>query len=437
VLKGLLMLAVISHGAAGRAAASPPPSRVVINEITANPEGGAGAHCPEDRNEFVELFNRSDDTIDLQGWRFTDFDQRDTLCAWTDTMLRNKYAHVRTHTTLILPHSYALIMDPEYTDSQPRGGCVQPYRLTDRLLIVRPGNTTIGNGLSNDDPLMLWSPDSTEISTFGVSARTTVIPCDAGDGISWERTFPDAADDDTTWYRSRDPTGSTPGKMNSITTYRNLTCTQLLYYPLSFNAEIPETLAVSVRNSGRSLVTDWSVRVFWDRNQNDGEDGGELIALMPGRELPIGQETTLTGQWLVPEPGRYSVVAELRCAGDQDSSDNRQTASVSLTAAGQAFSLGSDRFGPNLRTGPDSLVVVYGLPDAKGYLSVRAYDLDGRQRAQLFEGRIQNKDGRLVWNGADKAGTLLPIGLYVIALEYKSGRNVILQKKTVVLAKGR
>ncbi|MBS4015303.1 MAG: lamin tail domain-containing protein, partial [Candidatus Latescibacteria bacterium] len=48
-------------------------SRIVINEVMANPRGVTGAGYPEDRNEFVELFNVSQETVDVCGWRITDF----------------------------------------------------------------------------------------------------------------------------------------------------------------------------------------------------------------------------------------------------------------------------------------------------------------------------------------------------------------------------
>ena len=89
-------------------------SRVVVNEVMADPKGtDEHVHSPRHRNEFVELLNASDDTIDLQGWRVTDFHVVDTLQAWTDTLIRVKYgARVRTNSTLLYPHAFAVILVP-------------------------------------------------------------------------------------------------------------------------------------------------------------------------------------------------------------------------------------------------------------------------------------------------------------------------------------
>jgi hypothetical protein len=411
--------------------------RVAINEVMANPEGSAGAHHPEDRNEFIELYNLSDDTIDLQGWCLTDFDAVDTICAWTDTMIRVKYPHVRTHCTTIMPHYYALILDPEYTDPAPESGYVQPYRFSDRLLLLKPGNTTIGNGLANSDPIMIWSPDSSEVSAFGCGEGGESLPHDAGDGISWERTSPDAPDCDTCWYRCRDTAGSTPGRANSIATYLNLTCCGLLCYPLSYVPDVPETVRVTIRNSGRVTAREWSVRV--SRVRDGPEDSPEEIASLSGTELPAGQTAVLTGQWQDPEPGRHELLARLVCPGDQNAGDDQASLALDLTRHRQNFNLSTDCFGPNLETAPQALVISYSLPDARGRLLIRVFDLNGRLRATIHDRTPPTKDGQVSWTGTDRpdqTGSLLPTGLYIIACEYKSGKEVLFEKKTAVLAKG-
>lgn len=146
-------------------------SRVVINEVMANPVGSSGPGKPEDRNEFIELYNISAEIINLAGWRLTDFDANDGIAAWTDTNLLIKYPSVIINSTNLLPHAFALILNPEYTMTNPIGGCVQPYNISANVLILTVGNTTIGNELQNNDPLLLFSPDSAESTGFGLSLR--------------------------------------------------------------------------------------------------------------------------------------------------------------------------------------------------------------------------------------------------------------------------
>ena len=62
-------------------------SQVVINEVMANVKGKeSGGGSPGDRNEFVELFSLSLDTVDVGGWFLDDGDARDVLRAWSDTV---------------------------------------------------------------------------------------------------------------------------------------------------------------------------------------------------------------------------------------------------------------------------------------------------------------------------------------------------------------
>lgn len=410
-------------------------SRVVINEVMANPRGpDSHAHYPEDRNEFVELYNLSDDTIDLQGWHLTDFDDTDSLAAWTDTLIRSSCPHVRTGTTRLPPQSFAVILDPEYTDTVPEGGYVQPYRLPDRVLVLRVGTTTIGNGLAASDPLTLWSPDSTDASTFGTWFGGAG---DAGDGFSWERVEPGASDDDTAWARSIDLDGCTPGRANSISTLKNLSCRGILCYPLSFTPGVAETIRVRVANAGRVTVSDWTAQVFRDMNGNLRQDGGESLGLFAGEELARGEEDTLTCIWPSPEHGVYDLLARVVCAGDQDSSDDVQSARLELLPPARHFCLQSDQFGPGMPGYPESLGIAYSLPDAKGNLRVTVFDLNARERAKVYDGKPEAKDGMLYWVGADRSGRLLPVGIYVVVCEYKSGKDVIFEKKPVVFAKGR
>jgi len=410
-------------------------SRVVVNEVMANPKGpDSHAHYPEDRNEFVELYNVSDDTVDLQGWHLTDFDDVDSLAAWTDTLVRNQYPHVRTGTTRLPPRSFALILDPEYTDTAPEGGHVQPYRLPDRVLVMRVGNSTIGNGLALNDPVMIWSPDSSDVSTFGTWPGG---PSDAGDGVAWERVEPGAPDDDTSWVRSIDPDGCTPGRANIISSLKNLSCREILCYPVSFVPGVAETIRVRVANAGRVAVADWMVQVFRDLNENRREDGGESLGRFVGEELERGEEDTLTCIWSNPEHGVYDLIARVVCAGDQDSSDNVQRVRLEMLPPARHFCLQTDQFGPGLSSYPESLGIAYSLPSAGGSLRVTVYDLNARERARIHDGKPESKDGMLYWGGVDRDDGLLPVGIYVVVCEYKSGKDVIFEKHPVVFAKGR
>lgn len=190
-------------------------SQVVVNEVMANVKGqDSGIGTPGDRNEFVELFNISMGTVDVDGWFLDDGDARDVLRAWTDTTINDP--DVIINTTLIPTGAYAVILDPEYPDSGD-GNFIQPYDFPPNTIILTVGNTTIGNGLQNNDPLYLYNTDTLLVDTYGTPFDTTdTIPFDPGDGISMERINPALPDLESNWLPSIDPTGSTPGRENSV-----------------------------------------------------------------------------------------------------------------------------------------------------------------------------------------------------------------------------
>jgi hypothetical protein len=204
-------------------------SRIVITEVMADPKGATGVHMPEDRNEFVELYNVSDTAIDLLDWTIDDGDAVDHLRAWTDSSILNAES-LCFGVTSLNPHCYAVILDPEYIDTAALGGYKQPYRFGPGTLILTVGNTTIGDGLTTNDPLVLGSADG-DTSTFGTPADTAdSIPCDAGDGISWERIDVLGPDTVSNWMACRDTAGCTPGADNSSTTFRDLAVTGIYMY---------------------------------------------------------------------------------------------------------------------------------------------------------------------------------------------------------------
>jgi len=188
---------------------------VVISEVMANPRGKeSGSGSPGDRNEYVELHNIDSIPIDIEGWVLWDGDAFDLVTAWSDTNLADP--DVIIDTTVIGPGRFAVILDPEYTDLGD-STYLQPYDFPSGTVILTIGNTTIGDGLSTQDPLSLGTPDTTFIDSYGTPGDTTdSIPFDAGDGISIERIDPSAPDREDNWAPCKDSMG-TPGGKNSVT----------------------------------------------------------------------------------------------------------------------------------------------------------------------------------------------------------------------------
>lgn len=409
------------------------PSRVVINEVMANPMGATGAGKPEDRNEFIELYNMSDETINLAGWRITDFDAIDIIQKWTDTSLLNKYPSVIINSTDLAPHSFALILDPEYTMQNPIGGASAPYEFPPNLLILTIGNTTIGNELQNNDALLLFSPDLAESTSFGTPFDLTdSFPYSAGDGKSWERVFPNGLDLAKNWKVSLDPSGSTPGRENSIISFKDLAI--INFYPLPQKSDSSISLSITVYNQGYQDATDWLIRIFNDLNYNQQEELEEGIVTIQGGLLKAQADTNIIFNWSSSPAGSNEIWAVLYYPLDQDTSNNRAMTRIT-TSSKPIIKFISNRFSPDNDGYEDTLYLHYEVPASGGNLKITVFDLQGNEIVTLIQSRIGNKQGVVYWDGRAKTGKKIAVGIYLIKLEYNLGSNRYEEKKTVVLAK--
>jgi hypothetical protein len=398
----------------------------------ANPSGVTGPHNPEDRNEFVELYNAGDSTIDLLDWTIDDGDAADRLRAWTDSSILNPES-LHLGTTLLDPGCYAVVLDPEYTDTAALGGYEQPYRFGPGTLILTVGNTTIGDGLTTNDPLLLCS-DNGDTSSFGTPTDTTdSIPCDAGDGISWERIDIPGPDTVSNWRACSDTAGCTPGAANSNTTFLDLAVTSIV---LSDSAGTkpgePLLAAVGVSNVGFMAAIAWDLSVFLDRNGNAAPDAGEYDTTLVVRSLQRGQAETLTARVTCPAT-KSDLWARLACSGDFDSTNNSMRLTIMPGGSERMFDLNLSSFSPDGDGIEDSLVVLYYLPEAKGTLQVTVFNLGGRQVSTLFSGRPPDASGAVCWNGFSSSGARAPTGIYAICVEYRNGGESRSEKLPVVL----
>lgn len=235
-------------------------SKLIINEVMSNPKGlESGSGTPGDRNEFIELYNTGPDTIDVSFYKIADNNAKDTIIKWDNFHL----SFVISGTTKIPPFFYGIILDPEYTDTGD-GTYFMPYRFTDSTVILRVGNTTIGDGLSGNDHIyLIYSPTNETIDVF----KPTIS---SSDGISIERGTPELLFTGDNEFLCKDTTGNTAGRRNS-------------YYLLSGiyirNIEISnDTIFLSLKNVSTASISD-SIVIFDDNNRNGLLDDGETIKI--------------------------------------------------------------------------------------------------------------------------------------------------------------
>lgn len=163
---------------------TPSAGEVVINEIMADPRDSVG--LPE--VEYFELFNRSENSYFLQGWTFSNG------------------SNVSTFPGAILgAGDHAIVVAPEDTARFADFGQVIP-------LASWPSLTNAGDNLGLRTPTgILMDTVDYDIAWYGDEDKS-------GGGYSLERINPDTTFciPITNWSASADPSGGTPGRVNSI-----------------------------------------------------------------------------------------------------------------------------------------------------------------------------------------------------------------------------
>ncbi|MDP2983716.1 MAG: lamin tail domain-containing protein [Candidatus Latescibacter sp.] len=209
---------------------------LVINEIMFNPNGN------ENAREYVEIMNRSDQPVSLEGCFIGQGDSFDKIIpvqgsAWT-----------------VPSGGYALIMDPDYFSAgEPYAGipASTPF-------FTVPDKTIGSGGLSNTNPKPVYL-----LSAKGDTLTAVRYPPDCPPGHSWERVNPGGGDSADNFRSSRDVDG-TPGRVNSVTPPSHNPA--LTRDSIRFGAALPKMgescdLYISYLNGGLSSISGIRVAV--------------------------------------------------------------------------------------------------------------------------------------------------------------------------------
>ena len=157
-----------------------PRKPLALTEVMSNPLG-------EDTGEFVEIYNRGVDPIDVTGLLLTDGDAIDRIVGYMGA------------SAVIPGGGYGVILDAEHAGD---------YVIPPEAILLTTADTTIGSGLAIDDPIRLLEANGVEI------IDTFRFPFNPGNGISAERVDLRAFDSAANWTASTCASGSSPGANN-------------------------------------------------------------------------------------------------------------------------------------------------------------------------------------------------------------------------------
>ncbi len=239
----LLIFTVILHG------------KIIITEVMFN------TAADENQDEFIEIYNNSDSTIDLNGWAIADNAETDLLI---------KYH--RFPDMLLKPYSYCVVMDSSYYLNSIEYEDLIP----DSVLRVMINDGSMGQyGLSNsyNETIKLFDPDS--ILTDSVTYDYTLA-----EGYTYERTSYTLP----VWARSTVLRG-TPGFRNSVMPFENDIRLELTTVPEMVDTSGYNTFMLTVTNSGLNSVTGF--RLNWFVNGVYENSIENTSSIFPGNSVEV------------------------------------------------------------------------------------------------------------------------------------------------------
>lgn len=267
---------------------------LLVNEIMYAPE--------DDEPEWVELLNASPDTINVKRWRISDSNvSTKSLISQSDYF--------------IVPGSYLVIAKDEHFFS------------------LHPGVPALITGFA---ALNNTTPDAVVVFDPGLNAIDSVMyqPDWGGhSGASLER-IDDCAISTakSNWAGSRDSSGSTPGRINSIARLDfDLTISSIVQTQAVVAGRNISIVTVTVLNIGRQAADSLTVRFYADSNSNAVPESSELL-----RSVSIIQNIAPKDSFLVTESfselssGEMNLIALVDSRRDQRPANDQASTSMKI-----------------------------------------------------------------------------------------------------------
>ncbi len=285
-------------------------AQIIISEVMFDPSGS------EFYDEFIEIQNLSDQSLDLRGWRIGDAEEADEILAHEGG-------------TVLEPGSFGLILDSGHFE---HSSTYDP--LPEGALVLTVADATLGKGgLSNSKPEQIVL-----VSSAGDTIAAMRYELGNAPGFSEEKIDPMGDDLPGNWTDSR-WVGGTPGRTNSVSQKAN---------DLAVAGDSGTPLKVV---SGETLTFEF--RIVNEGVRDAGPFSVEVSASGPG--LIFGEEIEfLEAGGSIPkfvevgalEQGHHEVSAEVIFPADQDRSNNRYSRYVIVGAQPRQVVVNEVMFSP-------------------------------------------------------------------------------------------
>ncbi len=285
-----------------------------ITEVMANADD-------EDTGEYIEIFNSSGETVDLDGLVISDGDESDTLQSYDGG------------STELASGEYALVLDAEYAGE---------YTIDSSVVLLTTTDTTLGNSLSVSDEITLYDADGENV------IDTFLWPTNPGNAISTERLSNNSAwDDADNWEACTDAAGGTPGAVNSGSSSGTSTSSyDIVITEIMANADTESTGEyVELYNNGSTTVDLYGWVIY---------DGDAVDTIMG---FSSAYDTEL-------DPGEYALILDADYASEYSIPSDALLLVTDDSTIGSGLAVNDEVY--LYETGASALVSTYTFPEDPG-----------------------------------------------------------------------
>ncbi len=283
-------------------------AQIVFSEIMFDVPGS------DYNDEFVELYNLSSDSVDVNGWQFSDSTGTDGI---VDAGMG----------TLLAPHQFAVLLDGSYFDHST----TYDDRIPDSALVLQIDDNAFGaSGLANGagEPLLL-------INSTGDTVQHYRYSTDNPPGYSDEKIILGNGNLASNWANSL-ILGGTPGYRNSVTPFaRDLAvdASSFTFLPSLFPTTSDSIqLRFQIFNSGTKTFADSiSILLFVDDNGDSLFQNNETLIANKKQVIHLlpGETQEFRAKYFPASAGFFSIILNITPTGDGNPFNN--TACLSLT----------------------------------------------------------------------------------------------------------
>lgn len=424
------------------------PQTVVVNEILYYPD--------TNQVEFAELYNRSDEAVNLKNWKIGDATSSKTITASDHWLPPGGYRALTADTSVYRKFS----------------------GLPDSLILIIPSMPSLNN---DKDAVYIKDPNGVMVDSVYYYNTWGGRP-----GVSLERIDANRySNDPGNWSSSASAGGCSPGAINGVLLARPyprhaLIINEIMYSP--FTNE-PEYIEFYNRTDSTWNISNWSIQVgttkviittnsllvppdgylvvsenktLSDRftppptllvklsNMPSLSNSGAMIVI---RDM-VG--TSIDSVYYDPAWGGGTGIALERIRPDEETTIPSNWGSCVFTEGGtpgyrNSLYHGQDRKKIRLTADPNPFFtdrnektrLIIELPVPQARLTLKIYDHQGRLIHTLLNNAPSGSYREVIWDGKDSKGRWARIGIYVIYLEalYETSKYHESVKKTVVLGR--